>query len=49
MPDPIADLLAEVGACPDCDSEAALTEVALGVYDLEIRHDLTCPSARSAP
>lgn len=29
--------------CPDCDSEAEVTEPISGFYYLQIRHDDTCP------
>jgi hypothetical protein len=29
--------------CPDCDSEAELVEPFPGYYQLNIRHDATCP------
>ncbi|HEY7053683.1 MAG TPA: hypothetical protein VH496_16340 [Mycobacterium sp.] len=29
--------------CPDCDSEAEITEPTPGFHYLQIRHDDTCP------
>jgi len=32
--------------CPDCDSDAELTELTPAVFSLEVRHDETCPTLR---
>lgn len=29
--------------CPDCDSDSVLSELAPGVFGLDIHHDPTCP------
>jgi len=37
------------GACPDCDADVSLTEMAdaPGVFVAEVRHDPTCPRYRA--
>lgn len=35
--------VADNAHCPDCDSEAEVTEPVPGFYYLQIRHDDTCP------
>lgn len=35
--------VADNARCPDCDSEAEVTEPVTGFYYLQIRHDDTCP------
>jgi hypothetical protein len=35
--------LATLVACPDCDSDVRVVQLALRVYRAEIAHDDTCP------
>lgn len=34
-------------ACPDCNADRVLTEIAPGVYGLAVAHDQTCPTYRA--
>jgi hypothetical protein len=35
--------LEQVCACPDCDADVTITELAPGVYGGSVEHDDTCP------
>ena len=35
--------LAQVVACPDCNADVTITEIAPGVLDATVAHDDTCP------
>lgn len=42
QPAPAPPGLRAAAACPDCDSDVTVTEVAPGAYEGQVAHDPTC-------
>ncbi len=40
---PAGPTVGEAAACPDCDADVAIIELAPGVYRGTVAHDETCP------
>lgn len=42
-PQSVAEILAELATCPDCDSAAEFVGTGSQVLEVIVRHDPTCP------